>query len=326
MSDSFGAYRPATLVSVGALPQIIGVVLALLACVGAAHADDDAAVTDAPRPVAASLTALHSDLKFSVVTGTRADVANDDSSSAGLLARQTKRLVPSLETAARGLYPEMMARITQFDVYVAHSADVETRSSPTGKIAINSALGNLRLTDDALAFVIAREMGHVLGSHHEDNSAASLLTSIIMNLLIPGSSLIKSAISMASSEIASSSGSERQVKEADEIAVRLLETAGYRMNNLALGLATVSADGNTGSWARSFHQSAGNITALVRPLPASPPAPPAIAVAEAAVAMPAVNPPEPRRLSEEPLIRTRPSGIAGPLLLGGYAVPSRRVD
>jgi hypothetical protein len=307
---------------------MIGVTLASLACMGLARAEGET-VTDAPRVAASSLTAMHSDLKFSVVTGARADVAKDDTSAAGLLSRQTERLVPALESAARGLYPEMMARIARFDVYVAQATDVETRSSPTGKIAINSALGNLQLTDDALAFVIAREMGHVLGGHHEDNSAASLVTSIIMNLLIPGSSLIKSAISMASSEIASSSGSARQVKEADEIAVRLLETAGYRMHNLALSLATAPADGNlgTGGWLQSFRQSAGGIVALARPLPAAPPAHVAIAVAEAATTQaPAVGQTELRRLSEEPLIRTRPSGISGPLLLGGFAVPSRRVD
>ncbi len=206
MSDSSGAHRPAVLICTGPLLRTIGAGLALLACSGAAQADGDIMV-DAPRAVATSLTALHSDLKFSVVTGARADLANDEGSAAATLSRQTKRLVPALESAARGLYPEMMARIARFDVYVAQAAEVETRSSPTGKIAVNSALGELRLTDDALAFVIAREMGHVLGGHHENNSAASILTSVIMNLLIPGSSLIKSAVSMASSEIAASSGS-----------------------------------------------------------------------------------------------------------------------
>ena len=326
MSDSTGAYRPTALVLAGAWSQLISVSLALLACAGSAFADGDALVSDTPRPVPASLTALHSDLKFSLVTGIRADVTGDETGATGLLARQTQRLVPALESAARGLYPKMMARVARFDVYVAQSADVETRSSPAGKIAIGSALADLRLTDDALAFVIAREMGHVLGGHHEDNSAASIVTSIIMNLLLPGSSLIKSAISMASSELAASSDSERQAKEADEIAVRLLETAGYRIRNLALSLATAPVDQGTGSWARSFRQSTGNIVAQARPLPVTPPALSVIAVAEAGTPMSTSHPPEPSRFSDEPLIRARPSGIAGPLLLGGYAVPSRRVD
>ncbi len=274
-----------------------------------------------------SLTALHSDLKFSVATGARAGASDGDTETSALL-RQTERLVPALEAAARGLYPEMMMRIARFDVYLAISTEIETRSSPTGKIAINSALGKLQLTDDSLAFVIAREMGHVLGGHHEDNSAASIVTSILMNLLLPGSSLIKSAVSMASSEIAASSGSARQIQEADEIAIRLLETAGYRMHNVALSLATEPSQDRigSGSWARAFRQSSAAILATARPLPASLPAPLEVAVADAAPPMSAASTPEPLRLSEEPLMRTRPSGIAGPLLLGGYAVPSRRTD
>ena len=329
------------------------------------------------KVVPASVAALHADLKFSVTTPARAN-ASDDTAPAAVLTRQAQRLAPALEVAARGLHPAMMERIGKFDVYVADSTNVETRSSSTGKVALHAGLAPLLLTDDALAFVIAREMGHVLAGHQEDNSTASLITSIVMNVLLPGSSLLKSAISIATSEAVSASNGERQVREADEIAVRLLETAGYRMRNLGLSLALDAADERMGegSWAKAFRTSAAGIVAksrrgtspadslaavspvmyvaaaeaaiLAAPVTATP-VTPAIAVTAvsaaaqssahqstqqsthqsahhsagtASAAVPATR----LKLSLEPAIRARPSGIAGPLLLGGYTVPLRQID
>ena len=306
------------------------------------------------KVVPASVAALHADLKFSVTTPARASAGGDDAAPAAVLTRQARRLAPALEAAARGLHPAMMERIGKFDVYVADSTNVETRSSSTGKVALHAGLAPLQLTDDALAFVIAREMGHVLAGHQEDNSAASLVTSIVMNLLLPGSSLLKSVISMVTSEAVSSAGGERQVREADEIAVRLLETAGYRMRNLGLSLALDAADERMGegSWAKAFRTSAAaimakaqmgsppdNLAAAAAVLP-GPAVTAVIAVssvssvttAMSATPAPAVSSAQHNagtaalHLSLEPVMRARPSGIAGPLMLSGYTVPLRRLD
>ena len=329
------------------------------------------------KVVPASVAALHADLKFSITTPARA-MAGDDAAPDGMLTRQAQRLVPALEAAARGLHPAMMARIGKFDVYVADSTDVETRSSSAGKVALHAGLAPLQLTDDVLAFVIAREMGHVLAGHQEDNSTASLVTSVVMNLLLPGSGLLKSALSMATSELVSSSGGERQVREADEIAVHLLETAGYRRRDLRLSLA-LDASGERlgdGSWAKSFRTSAAAIMANSRPAVPAPvalltgaafaagiavaggaapdatidtPVASAVAVAaavptapteevaagsKASVPIAAVSPPLVNAVAPAPALplalelvtRSRPSGVAGPLMLGGYSVPSRRID
>lgn len=323
------------------------------------------------KVVPASVAALHADLKFSVTTPARA-AAGDDAAPVAMLTRQAQRLVPALEAAAHGLHPAMMDRIGKFDVYATESTDVETHSSSTGKVALHAGLAPLQLTDDALAFVIAREMGHVLAGHQEDNSTASLVTSVVMNLLLPGSGLLKSALSMATSEAVSAAGGERQVREADEIAVRLLETAGYRMRDLRLSLALDASDVRMGdgSWAKSFRTSAAAIMANARPVvpvvsltgvavaagavpDATIDSPVATAVAvttavpsastakieevaavntasaPSAISPPRVNaiaPAPAQPLSLEPVMRSRPSGVAGPLMLGGYSVPSRRID
>ena len=352
MSALLGVHRPAALgidclhgapLHTGTRSTAAALMISLLAVTTPLHAEDsltpigvlrtttNALDRASAKVVPASVSALHADLKFSVTTPARASTG-DEVAPATMLTRQAQRLTPALEAAARGLHPSMMERIGKFDVYVADSASVETRSSSTGKVALHAGLAPLQLTDDALAFVIAREMGHVLAGHQEDNSTASLVTSIVMNLLLPGSSLLKSAISMATSEAVSASNGERQVREADQIAVRLLETAGYRMRNLSLSLALDAADERIGegSWAKAFRTSAAGIVAKSRtgtsPADTLAGAPAVTVTAAANVAATAALPASLLHLSLEPVIRSRPSGVTGPLLLGGYAVPLRRID
>jgi hypothetical protein len=269
------------------------------------------------------------------------------------LRSQISRVSGTLQTAASGLFGDRMKSIGKFDVFLADSRETETLSSASGKIALYGGIAGLSPTDDWLAFVIAREMGHVLAGHHDDNSAASILTSIIMNILLPGSSLLKSALSLAGSQTAAAAGAERQVREADEIAVRLLETSGFRMRDLALSLATGPSDERLGSggWAQAFRKSAADIMGRARatPVVAQPSVPEMalaaltapVEVAAATEAAPAAPPPQqvvapalrvsapafsPMPLAELPVSRARPSGVAGQLLLGGNTVPARRID
>lgn len=290
--------------------------------------DEAAGLSSAPA--SGGIAAMHADLKFSVLSAPRASAVESDDKVL-MLERQIQRVAAPLETAARGLFPVVMQRISAFEPYVAQAERIETRSSATGKIAINHGLGKLAPTDDWMAFVLAREMGHVLAGHHESNSTASIVTSVIMNILLPGSSLIKSAISAAGSEVAASSNVPQQVREADEIALRLLETAGFDLRAVALSLATGPsvAQMGEGAWSDKLGKSSAQFIAKARPAApplaaASGPVPavlPVTAVASVA-SLPAVRVPA----ADEPFIRARPSGVAGPLMLGGYLVPVRRVE
>ena len=336
-----------------------------------------APVVTSAESKASTLPSLHSDLKFSVLAPARKAVPDADDV---VLTAQTLRIAESLQAAARGLYADKMKSLGNFDVYIADSKDAETLSSATGKIALYGGIAPLKPSDDWLAYVIAREMGHVLSGHHDQNSAASILTSLIMNLLIPGSGLIKSALSFAGSQAASASGGEKQAQEADEVALKLLEAAGYSARAVALNLAQGPFDERLGtsSWADSLRQSARTLiarqsAATPSPAPAFPSAPafasavraqiandgttvavagfagsgldvetastpaviattPTAAITSTAALTPmtppaAVFPAQRRGAADEmPLLRVRPSGIAGPFMLGGYAVPVRRIE
>jgi len=288
----------------------------------------DAVVPAAPVPSGnTGILGLHSSIEFGVLAAARQPV---DPANAPF-QEQVRRISAGLQSAARGLYPEQVKHIGAFDVYVGNSQDLSTMSSGTGKIAVNAGFAKLNPTDDWMAFVIAREMGHVVAGHHDNNAGASIVVSILMNFIVPGSGLIKSAISFAGSQLAAESGRDKQAKEADEVAMKLLEAAGYTSKSVVLNLRLnpLGEEVSKTSWAGVFRASSARLTGVPLALPAS--APVALAPADlpqTAAALPVALPvsaPSARWQPEE-LARTRPSGLPGPLLLGGYEVPARRVE
>ncbi|MDB5803202.1 MAG: hypothetical protein JWN73_524 [Betaproteobacteria bacterium] len=320
-STSTQQLRPVALVSAAA-PE------SLPAAVEASAEQAEAMVPAAPVPQGnTGLLGLHSAIEFGVLAAARQPAGPANAP----FQEQVRRISAGLQNAARGLYPEQLKHIGAFDVYVGNSQDLSTMSSGTGKISVNAGFSRLNPTDDWMAFVIAREMGHVVAGHHDNNAGASIVVSILMNFIVPGSGLIKSAISFAGSQLASESGRDKQTKEADEVAIKLLEAAGYAKKSVVLNLRLnpLGEEVSTTSWAGAFRVSSARLTGVPLALPA------VAAVAQApadlpqtAAAMPVVLPvmaPAAHWQPEE-LVRARPSGMPGPLLLGGYEVQVRRVE
>lgn len=221
------------------------------------------------------LASIHSDIGFTISGSYRQEPdcseagncpAQTDPDSAMHFARQVDRVAAALQNGARDLYPDLAQRVpgllgNRFDVYVIAGDEPGSASSANGRIALNAALGKPAPYDEWLAFVIAREMGHVIARHHEENSAASIAASVILNILLPGSSLLKSAISAGGAGIAASSKREVQAPEADAIAFELLAASGFRLDDVALALRTGSAPAGDALWAQSFRTSSGNLRA-----------------------------------------------------------------
>lgn len=289
-----------------------------LGCGPHAWAEDSiATLLDAP---AMSLAALHSDIKFNLTAPARrvADPAVE------ALERQAQRVLGGLQASARNLFPRALARVGSFQVFVGDAPEISAMSSATGRIAINAGFAALAPTDDWLAIVLAREMGHVIAGHHDSNSTASILTSVLMNMLLPGSTLVKSAASFAGSQLAAASGHERQLGEADGVALQLLEGAGYTARSLALNLVLGPGEARLGDtrWAASFLGSSRAIVARGRPQAAieeKAPAPASPIVSTKAHLTAASAP-------EDIVMRRRPSGMPGPLLLGRHIVAPRLLE
>lgn len=254
------------------LRQLIIVVLSLGAA-GCATAPLD----NRARIVAIPLSSAHSNFAFTLLNGSRQSLACDedtpcpvgfDRDAALRFAQQVERVAAVLQAGAHELYPDLAKRVPEmadgrFDVFVVENVDPGSDSSANGRIALNSALGNRAPYDDWLAFVIAREMGHVIARHHEENSAASIATSVIMNLLIPGSSLLKSVISAGGAGIASRSKREVQAQEADAIARHLLVAADFAPRDVSLSLRLAPALRDDSLWAKDLRASTANFVADV---------------------------------------------------------------
>lgn len=261
------------IISRASLPQLL-VVAACLGMAGCATVSTDGRSRIIDMPLAST----HADISFTVTTGSRWSEAckekagcttQADADAATRFALQVEQVAAVLQKGAETLYPDLAQRVpdlvdSRFDVYIVDGDQPGSASSANGRIALNAALGVRQPYDDWVAFVIAREMGHVIARHHEENSAAGLATSVIMNVLLPGSSLLKTLISAGGSEIAAKSQRDVQALEADAIALELLQAAGFRLRDISLALRIEPALLDEGPWSTSFRESSINVLAALR--------------------------------------------------------------
>lgn len=227
---------------------------------------------------------------------------------------QIKRVAGQLQEGAWILYPDLDRQIPnvadgRFAIYAIDADGAGSTATADGRIALNSGLAAEAPDDAWIAFVIAREMGHVIARHPEENSVLSLLASLALNIVIPGSGLIKTAISTAGSTLAASSKQAIQAREAEAIALRLLTVSGYPLRDVARSLQHAPPLVEDSSWTRSFRKSSDKLLAEARDSE-SPPLPPA--PSPAVRRKPATAPPSGLTKSKPPsgtmrrMIPTRP--------------------
>lgn len=241
---------------------LVAVCSALSACT-TAPSGNRSRVVDVP------LAATHADLMFNVTTGSRQTLECIDSSKCAksrensvspLFIMQVERVARKLQGGAQNLYPDLAQRVPGlsdkgFDIYVVDSDEPNSACSANGRIAVNSVLGSWQPSDDWVAFLIAREMGHVIARHPEEDSVSTMATSMLMNLVVPGSFWVKSAFSAGGGQLASFSKRDIHEEEADAIALSLLKAAGYQPRKLAVVLRKKPKVLDDGRWSKSFQRS-----------------------------------------------------------------------
>ena len=187
----------------------------------------------------------HAELGFALFTGAQSLAAvqscEQDCGSAEDLARfagRVETIGTQLEASARDMSPELFGRIDRFQIEVDAALGVGTGSSAGGRIALGSGLAVLEPADTVIAFLIAREMAHVIARHAEENSGASIVFSAL-GMLLPGINVIVRFVASAlGSGALKSSWATQQQREADEIALALLARTGLPAPDVALGLET----------------------------------------------------------------------------------------
>lgn len=232
-------------------------------------------VGERTRIIDIPLAAAQSDLEFSIVSRPRFNQSctGNSTCSQESASEETKRfdqtvvgIAGRLQEAAMRLYPDLTWCSRKavggcFDVYVVEGQSPGSSSSSNGRITLNTGLARWQSYETALAFVVAREMGHVIARHHQEQSSVNIVASVLLNVLVPGSGLLKSVISTGVARLASQSNRDMQVAEADAIAFKLLKGSGLGMGDVARSLLGAPTLGDENYWAKEFSRSSSKLVA-----------------------------------------------------------------
>ena len=223
-----------------------------------------------------AIQSVYSDVSFALSSGAALNGASpacgQDCGSPQELAQFAGRVAAigtRLEASARDLAPDLFVRIEKFQIEVSDDLGAGTGSSAGGRIVLGTGLAGLEPADSVIAFLVAREMAHVIARHAEENSGASMVFSAL-GMLLPGFNFIARFIaSRLGSSALTGSWAAQQQREADEIALALLERTGLPARSVALGLE--SGINRTrlpaNEWGARYLESAQRVAAIA----ASPP-------------------------------------------------------
>lgn len=232
-------------------------------------------MTGRDQIVAVPAAQAHADIGFAISNSARRislakpcrESCKDDDLLTSFILR-VALVSAELETAARSLSPDAMSRIGSFVVSVDPELGVATGSSAGGRIALGAAIAQLEPADDAIAFLIGREMAHVIARHDEEDSGARIFSSALTTFIPGFSVVVKLLASTLGGGALMRSWAAEQRREADEIAVALLERAGRSTATVAQSLAATLKHAKLpeGEWATRYSESAARV-ALLAELP-----------------------------------------------------------
>lgn len=194
---------------------------------------------------------------------------------------QVQELGSHLAIAAYAMYPALRARASHFLFSVVDKREPGMASNAAGRIVVFRGIQRLQLSEDALAFLIAREMGHVIGRHHDKNTSTKIIISVLASALFPVisflsasniaaqasnvTSLVTSAATTATSYVGSEVVLARvkpsQLKESDDIALQLLEAEGRDIRSVA-SILLQSRMGD-GLWSKDLQTTAQNLDRML---------------------------------------------------------------
>ena len=200
-------------------------------------------------------------------------------------------------------------------------------SNARGAIVLFRSIQHLDLDDDATAFIIGREMGHVIARHHKSNAKTKIFFTVLTAVLFPAASLISASsaaaqattattlMTSAASTVTSFVGSEvalsrikpNQLSEADDISIALLEFGGVTKADTARSLEFIAENENSVGWEKDLNLSIQNVRKLagesIKVVAELEPLPDAYAAIEADFVAPeaSVAKPEQKQVEQNPI-------------------------
>ena len=214
-------------------------------------------ITPAPSDAnsGASISDIYSDIDMRVRLATKAGVAACQATQCEEnrdFDARVGAMGSFLSKTALQLYPQQEKVIQRMVFSVAEKQEAGTASNNKGQIVLLRGIQNLQLSDDALGFVIAREMAHVMAGHHATNTSTKLIISALVSVLFPAVAIIgassaaaqastattlitsaaSTATSMVGSEVVMAKMKPTQLHEADEMARTMMENTEWDMRSV----------------------------------------------------------------------------------------------
>jgi hypothetical protein len=250
-----------------------------------------------PQPVSAVYSEVNMRLKLVTTADAKGKCTESECDASTDFELRVARLGERLAGKAFELYPDLRERIGQFEFVIPDKAEPGTTSNATGTVVIFSGTRALELSDPALAFILAREMGHVIGGHHNENTATKIIVSVLAQVLLPLSGIFRafallpgassaaaasattatattgSAAAMtATATAASFLGSQaviasywpEQLGEADTIGLTVLARLGYDPQETADALAAAERGLGDSSWPQDLLASSGHVAQIAQ--------------------------------------------------------------
>ena len=188
---------------------------------------------------------------------------------------QVQALGLRLAQSAYAVYPDLKKKVPNFAFGVADKKVVGSASNAKGAVIMFRGLQHLDLGEEATAFIVAREMGHVIANHHKSNAKTKIFFTVLAGILFPAvnilsasgaaaqattaTTLLTSAASTATSyvgsEVALSRIKPTQLTEADDIALKLLEHEGWSKTDIAQSLEFITENETGTGWEKDLYQS-----------------------------------------------------------------------
>lgn len=234
----------------------------------------------APRQIAEA----YSEAELRAMVAVAADVQCLEQACEGAAAfrRQIRELGVKLARSAREIRSDLGGPVPNFIFLVPAKKEIGTLSSAGGNIVVFDGVRSLGLDEPALAFLIAREMGHVISQHHEENSGTSLAVSIIVTLAMPMATVLRgavasvsavsstSAVATAATTAASVAGAQiiksiyrpDQLRESDLVALKILNQAGWSTQAVAESLLAASDRLREEGWTGELLASRGLLVSM----------------------------------------------------------------
>lgn len=238
-----------------------------------------------PQPLSEVYSEVNMRLQLATTADARYQCAESECDASKDFEMRVARLGERLAEKAFELYPDLRERIGHFEFVTSDKAEPGTTSNAAGTVVVFSGTRALEPSDPALAFILAREMGHVIGRHHNENSATRIIVSVLAQVLLPVSGLFRAlallpaasgaatvSATTATATAASLLGSRaviatywpQQLAEADTIALTVLARLGHEPQETADALAETEHRLDDSSWPQDLRVSFGHVAQIAQ--------------------------------------------------------------